>query len=459
MENVARMGGNFYHGDHGGHGALSLDSFLRALRDLRGSIQHRSLMVGGSISGKNPFPNFLFAANSLVMRAILALEDGRHFEGESFGATRTTVGEVCFNTSMTGYQEVLTDPSYRGQIVAMTYPLIGNYGVNALDQESATPQVRGFVIEELSAVASNWRSESSLNDYLISANIPGIQGIDTRALTRHLREKGAMKGCLTTENSSIEEAVRRAVEGQGVIGMDYVQEVTTKSVYDWDPEDRLSRHWTVVKGGSQEGIEVEANGEVFEKLPQTRHQIVAYDFGIKHNILRNLRQQGFKVRVVPAFTSAAETLAMNPDGVFLSNGPGDPSALGYTHETLRQLIGKKPIFGICLGHQILGFAYGGRTFKLKFGHRGANQPVKDLKTGRVAITSQNHGFAVDPDSLPSNVEVTHINLNDNTVEGMQHREYPVFSVQYHPEASPGPHDANYFFKEFHNLIDSAGIQS
>ena len=360
---------------------------------------------------------------------------------------------------MTGYQEVLTDPSYCGQIVAMTYPLIGNYGVNALDQESGAPQVRGFVIEELSAISSNWRSEMSLNEYLVRAGIPGIQGIDTRALTRHLREKGAMKGCLTTETSDLEEAVRRAVEGQGVIGMDYVREVTTGAAYDWDPEDRLSRRWTLVKGNDQKAVDVEDNGEVFEKLPPVRHRIVAYDFGIKHNILRKLRQQGFKVRVVPATATAEEVLAMDPEGIFLSNGPGDPSALGYTHEALRKLIGKKPVFGICLGHQILGFAYGGKTFKLKFGHRGGNQPVKDLKTGKVAITSQNHGFAVDPESLPSNVEVTHINLNDNTVEGMRHLECPVFSVQYHPEAAPGPHDAAYFFREFHDLIDSSGFKS
>ena len=392
------------------------------------------------------------------MRASLALEDGRFFEGESFGAIGTTVGEVCFNTSMTGYQEVLTDPSYRGQIVAMTYPLIGNYGVNRLDQESAGPQVRGFVIEELSPVASNWRSEMPLNEYLVRANIPGIQGIDTRALTRHLREKGAMKGCLTTEAISVEEAVQRAVDGQGVVGMDYVREVTTKIAYHWDPDGQLSREWTIVKGEEGKSLTAGDNGEVFKKLPPIKHRIVAYDFGIKHNILRNLRQQGFQVQVVPATTSAAEVLALNPDGIFLSNGPGDPSSLGYAHEALRQLIGKKPIFGICLGHQILGYAYGGKTFKLKFGHRGGNQPVKDLKTGLVAITSQNHGFAVDPESLPPEIEVTHINLNDGTVEGMRHREFPVFSVQYHPEAAPGPHDANYFFQEFENLIDSSKIQ-
>src|ERR1700716_2991685 len=377
------------------------------------------------------------------MRAILALEDGRHFAGESFGATGTAVGEMCFNTSMTGYQEVLTDPSYRGQIVAMTYPLIGNYGINSLDQESRSPHVRGFVIEELSEIASNWRAEMSLDEYLRNSNIPGVQGIDTRALTRHLRTRGAMKACLTTEEISPEEATRRAVEGEGVIGMDYVREVSTPEIYQWDPEDKLSEPWSITNG----------NDGNKPKLPPIRYRIVAYDYGIKQNILRLLRQKGFGVTVVPATTTAGEVLKLNPEGIFLSNGPGDPAALPYAHEAVRALMGKKPIFGICLGHQILGFAFGGSTFKLKFGHRGANQPVKDLRSGRVAITAQNHGFAVDPESLPKDVEVTHINLNDGTVEGMRHKKLPIFSVQYHPEAAPGPHDASYFFSQFADLID------
>lgn len=385
------------------------------------------------------------------MRAVLALEDGRCFHGEAFGATGTVVGESCFNTSMTGYQEVLTDPSYRGQIVAMTAPQIGNYGVNDLDDESTAVHVRGFVIEELSPVYSNWRANGDLDAYLKKWGIPGIQGIDTRALTKHLRSRGAMQACLSSELDAA-AAVARAKAAPPMAGSDFVKEVTPAAAFDWDPQGTESREWTIVKGDGST-VEVREGNEVFRKLPPVKHQIVAYDFGMKRNILRRLRQEGFAVRVVPADTLAADVLAMKPDGVFLSNGPGDPGALTYVHENIRALMGKTPIFGICLGHQMLGYAVGGKTFKLKFGHRGGNQPVKDLRTGKVSITSQNHGFAVDADSLPSDVEVSHINLNDHTVEGLVCKNLPVFSVQYHPEAAPGPNDAGYFFRQFAEMIE------
>jgi carbamoyl-phosphate synthase small subunit len=393
-----------------------------------------------------------------VVDALLALEDGTLFRGESFGAHRTQAGEICFNTAMTGYQEVLTDPSYRGQIVAMTYPLVGNYGINLLDVESETPQVRGFVIEELSPLASNWRSQGSLEDFLLKHGIPGIQGIDTRALTRRLRSSGAMRACIAMEDVSDEEAVNLA-KSVPYEGVDFVKEVTTAAPFDWDVEDKLSRKWILSRSDFPPEASADAEGNLFEALPPVSHQIVAYDFGLKRNILRSLRRNGFSVKVVPATTPADEVLAMNPQGVFLSNGPGDPAALEYAHEAVRGLIGKRPMFGICLGHQILALALGGRTFKLKFGHRGANQPVKDLRTGKVAITSQNHGYAVDPDSLPDSVEVTHVNLNDGTVAGLRHKEYPAFSVQYHPEASPGPHDASYFFEEFAKEVEKAEEKS
>jgi len=342
---------------------------------------------------------------------------------------------------MTGYQEVITDPSYRGQIVSMTYPQIGNYGVNPEDAESSNPHIRAFVIGELCEVPSNWRSSQPLAEYLAEHGILGIEDIDTRALTKHLRSLGAMRACVTTELSA-EEAIAAAKASPPMEGMDYVKEVSTSEPYQWTDE---SREWVLPNV-------MTGHDGPYEELPPVRHRIVAYDFGIKFNILRRLRQAGFEVEVVPSTATAAEVLAKNPDGIFLSNGPGDPAALDYIHAELRQLIGKKPIFGICLGNQLLAHAFGGKTFKLKFGHRGGNQPVKDLRSGRISITSQNHGFAVDPDSLPENIEVTHVNLNDNTVEGMRHKELPVFSVQYHPEAAPGPNDASYFFEEFAALI-------
>lgn len=345
---------------------------------------------------------------------------------------------------MTGYQEVITDPSYRGQIVAMTYPQIGNYGINPEDDESAGPHIRAFVIGELCEMPSNWRSTQPLSAYLLENNILGIEGIDTRALTKHLRSLGAMRACVTTELGA-EAAIAAAKASPSMQGMDYVNEVSTPESYLWTEE---SREWTLPNVMcKQEGYHIE--------LPPVRHRIVAYDFGLKYNILRRLRQAGFEVEVVNSRTTAAEVMAKNPDGLFLSNGPGDPAALGYIHQEISALIGKLPIFGICLGNQILAHAFGGTTFKLKFGHRGGNQPVKDLRTGKISITSQNHGFAVDPDSLPPEVEVTHINLNDDTVEGMRHREHPVFSVQYHPEAAPGPNDAAYFFEEFADLISKS----
>lgn len=374
------------------------------------------------------------------MKAILALADGTVFEGEQFGSTGETVGEVVFNTSMTGYQEVLTDPSYKAQIVTMTYPLIGNYGCNEADIESVGPQVEGFVVREYSAYHSNWRSKWSLDAYLGKNGIIGIQNIDTRALTRRLRVEGVMNGCLATEHTGekleASSLVEKAQAWHGLIGWDLVQCVTCPNPYAW------SEH------GSSNGI---PNGDSSPNI-RKKYRVVAMDFGIKYNILRQLTEHGCEVQVVPANTSAEDILAADPDGIFLSNGPGDPMPLDYAINTIRDLLGKKPLFGICLGHQLLGLALGGKTYKLKFGHRGANQPVKFLETDQVEITSQNHGFCVDIDSLPNSVDITHINLNDNTLEGFQHREFPAFSVQYHPEASPGPHDASYLFSRFTKLM-------
>ncbi|MFH1201574.1 MAG: glutamine-hydrolyzing carbamoyl-phosphate synthase small subunit [Candidatus Omnitrophota bacterium] len=355
------------------------------------------------------------------MKAILALEDGKVFKGESFGAEGESYGEVVFNTSMAGYQEILTDPSYKGQIVVMTYPLIGNYGINKEDVESRQLFIEGFVVKEYSKIASNWRSSKSLGDYLKENNILGIEGIDTRALTLHIRQAGAMKAVLSTQDSDEKNLVKKAKDSPGLMGIDLVKEVASKETYEW----------------SKRG----------------QYKVIVLDCGIKFNSLRILARHNCKVIVVSANTTSDEILKMKPDGILLSNGPGDPAALDYVVSTTKRLIGKLPIFGICLGHQILGQALGGETYKLKFGHHGGNHPVKDLKTGRVYITVQNHGFCVDTDTLNKReIEITHMNLNDRTLEGMRHKELPLFSVQFHPEGSPGPHDAEYLFGEFIELM-------
>jgi carbamoyl-phosphate synthase small subunit len=381
------------------------------------------------------------------MKAMLALEDGSVFHGQGFGARASAGGEVCFNTSMTGYQEILTDPSYKGQIVTMTYPLIGNYGVNSQDVESWKPHAAGFVIRELSPVVSNWRADFSLAEYLEQNGIPGIQGIDTRALTKKLRVRGALNGFISTEAISEAEAVQRATKFV-FAGVDYVKEVTHKKEFRWDEKDEQSAAFDLVRG-----IKGSDARNTRKPLPPADIPIVAFDYGMKYNILRRLRQHGFATQVLPATATAADALKHKPAGIFLSNGPGDPAALDYIVREVKTLADSGiPIFGICLGHQILGRAFGGKTFKLKFGHRGGNQPVKDLESGKVEITSQNHGFAVDATSLPSDVAVTRINLNDQTVEGLRHKTKPIFCVQYHPEASPGPHDSTPLFAEFRSLI-------
>lgn len=357
------------------------------------------------------------------MKALLALEDGTVFYGNTFAGEGEVSGEVVFNTGMTGYQEVLTDPSYKGQIVTMTYPLIGNYGINSQDVESSRIQVEGFVVREYEPMPSNWRSEETLADYLNQQGIIGIEGIDTRALTRHIRLSGAMRGVISTNGINPDSLVKKARASRGLVGLDLVKEVTCHKPYQWPGE----------------------HGAGFK--------VVALDCGMKFNIARSLAQKGCNVTVVPARTGAEEIRAINPDGIVLSNGPGDPEPITYAVDNIKSLMYDYPIFGICLGHQLLGLAFGGKTYKLKFGHRGANHPVKNLLTGKVEITAQNHGFCVDIDSIKDpEIEITHINLNDQTLEGIRHRSLPIFSVQYHPEASPGPHDAGYLFDEFIGLM-------
>ena len=381
------------------------------------------------------------------MKAILALADGKVFTGLGFGAEGEAVGEVVFNTSMTGYQEILTDPSYEGQLVAMTYPQIGNVGVNLEDVESRRPFMRGFIVKDYTAEPSNWRASQPLHEYMQANGIVGIYGIDTRALVRHLRDHGAQDGIISTGAASAEELAAKAKASPGLVGQDLVKNVTCHEPYDWN-----EGMWRLVGGYKRRDGGSAAKRSRKGSFTAPKYFVIAYDYGIKYNILRNLAESGCQVRVVPASMPASEVLALNPDGIFLSNGPGDPDAVPYAKENVQQLIGKKPIFGICLGHQILGLALGGKTYKLKFGHHGGNQPVMDLTTRKVEITSQNHGFAVDADSLSGAAQLTHLNLNDNTVEGLAHRELPIFSVQYHPESSPGPHDANYLFKRFTDLM-------
>ena len=390
-------------------------------------------------------------------RATLALEDGRVFKGRAAGARTRRGGEVVFNTSITGYQEVFTDPSYSGQIVCLTYPHIGNVGTNLDDEESAKPYIEGLVVREFSALASNWRSSETAQAYLERHGVPVIWDVDTRALVRHLRDVGALRGVVATDGTPSEKLIAEARALPTMAGLELASRVTSKKRYEWSRGSiDLAAGGVLAERPTTQAASVGASGGSKSKPaagPAARYKVVAYDFGIKQNILRLLVDYGCDVTVVPAQTSAEDVLALKPTGVFLSNGPGDPEPIGYAVENIRNMLGRVPIFGICLGHQLCGLALGGRTFKLKFGHHGSNHPVQNLRTQKVEITSQNHGFCVDPDSLPaSDVEITHVNLNDHTNEGMRHRSLPLFSVQYHPEASPGPHDARYLFDDFVALM-------
>jgi carbamoyl-phosphate synthase small subunit len=377
------------------------------------------------------------------MQAILALEDGRIFRGHGYGYPGECQGEVVFNTSLTGYQEIATDPSYAGQIVVLTNPQIGNYGTNQADNESAKPYIEGLIVREFSAISSNWRSEQVTDEYMERYSVPVLAEIDTRALVRHLRTYGVMRGVISTKTVDAESLVQRARNIRKMDGTDLAKVVSTKSVYSFDSDD--------VRNETGEPL---LSKEIVQSPGERKLHVVAYDFGIKHNILRMLTREGCRVTVVPAETTAETVMELKPDGVFLSNGPGDPEPVEYAVKAIRNMLGRVPVFGICLGHQLTGLALGGRTYKLKFGHHGGNHPVRNNSTGKVEITAHNHNFAVDPDSINVNdVDLTHVDLNDQTLEGLRHKTLPLFSVQYHPEAAPGPHDSHYLFRDFRNMME------
>jgi carbamoyl-phosphate synthase small subunit len=377
------------------------------------------------------------------MQATLALEDGRIFMGEGYGAPGECLGEVVFNTSLTGYQEIATDPSYAGQIVVLTNPQIGNYGTNQADNEAAKPYIEGLIVREFSAVSSNWRSEQVTDEYMERFSVPVLAEIDTRALVRHLRIYGAMRGVISTSETNVEKLVAKARSIKKMDGTDLARVVSTKKAYSFDEQDEHNQ--------TDDSLLADPN---MQETDKPLLHVVAYDFGIKRNILRMLTREGCRVTVVPAETRADEVLELKPDGVFLSNGPGDPEPVDYAVKAIQEMMGRTPIFGICLGHQLTGLALGGKTYKLKFGHHGGNHPVKNMTNGKVEITAHNHNFAVDPESINANeVELTHVDLNDNTLEGLRHKTLPLFSVQYHPEAAPGPHDSHYLFRDFRNMMD------
>jgi carbamoyl-phosphate synthase small subunit len=381
------------------------------------------------------------------MQATLALEDGRFFTGEGYGAPSEALGEVVFNTSLTGYQEIATDPSYAGQIVVLTNPQIGNYGTNQADNEAAKPYIEGLIVREFSPVSSNWRSEQVTDEYMERYKVPVLAEIDTRALVRHLRTHGVMRGVISTTETDVEKLVAKARSIRKMDGTDLARVVSTKTMYAFSAGDELAQSDDRMLAGSPGATREGADGKPLL-------HVVAYDFGMKRNILRMLTREGCRVTVVPAETRADEVLALKPDGVFLSNGPGDPEPVDYAVKAIQEMMGRTPIFGICLGHQLTGLALGGKTYKLKFGHHGGNHPVKNMTNGKVEITAHNHNFAVDPESINANeVELTHVDLNDNTLEGLRHKTLPLFSVQYHPEAAPGPHDSHYLFRDFRNLMD------